>query len=151
MIDKLTTTPIRRLEGVTYWVIENSQAIQDFINIEVRKEWETDARSENRDPEHDLWLKTLTRRKWCLKITDITRIKLNPDIMNYVDPKRDYVFSKSLEKRSAELRQSIELGGVVLSPLILRNEGTQLVDGYCRYTTLKAIGVSRIYTYVGNL
>jgi len=151
MIDKLTTTPIRRLEGVTYWVIENSQAIQDFINIEVRKEWETDARSENRDPEHDLWLKTLTRRKWCLKITDITRIKLNPDIMNYVDPTRDYVFSKSLEKRSAELRQSIELGGVVLSPLILRNEGTQLVDGYCRYTTLKAIGVSRIYTYVGNL
>jgi hypothetical protein len=151
MIDKLTTMPIRRLEGVTYWVIENSEAIHDFINIEVRKEWETDARSENRDPEHDPWLKTLTRRKWRLKITDITRIKLDPDIMNYVDPKKGYVFSKSLEKRSAELRQSIELGGVVLSPLILRDEDTQLVDGYCRYTTLKAIGVSRIYTYVGTL
>ena len=145
------TTPIRRLEGVTYWVIENPEAIHDFINIEVRKEWEADARGEHRDPKDDPWLTTLTRRKWHLEIMDITQIKLDPDIMNYVDPERGYVFSKSLEKRSSELRQSIELGGVVLSPLIIRNEDTQLVDGYCRYTTLKAMSVSRIYTYVGSL
>ena len=71
--------------------------------------------------------------------------------MNYADPERGYVFSKSLEKRSAELRHSIELGGAVLSPLIIRNEDAQLVDGYCRYTTLKVMSVSRIYTYVGSL
>ena len=145
------STSIRRLEGITYWVIGDPDAIYDFVNSEIRQEWETDARSEHRDPEDEPWLKTLTRRKWHLEIMDITQIKLDPDIMNYVDPERGYVFSKSLEKRSAELRQSIELGGVILSPLIIRNEDTQLVDGYCRYNTLKAMNVPRIYTYVGSL
>lgn len=145
------STPIRRLEGITYWVIDNPEAIHDFVNTEVRKEWEADARSEQRDPKDDPWLKTLTRRNWHLEIMGINKIKLDPDIMNYVDPERGYVFWKSLEKRSAELRQSMELGGVVLSPLILRNEDFQLVDGYCRYTTFKAMNISIIYTYIGSL
>jgi hypothetical protein len=147
----LCATPIRRLEGITYWVIDNPEAIFDFINTEVRKEWEADARSEHRDPKDDPWLTTLARRKWYLKIMDITRIKLDPDIMNYVDPERGYVFSKSLEKRSAELRHNMEAGAVVLSPLIIRKEDYQLVDGYCRYTTLKAMSVPRTYTYIGSL
>jgi len=36
-------------------------------------------------------------------------------------------------------------------PLIVREEDMQLVDGYCRYATLKAVNVSRIYVYVGAL
>jgi hypothetical protein len=144
-------TPIRRLEGISYWVIDDPDAIYDFVNSEVRKEWEADARSEHRDPKDDPWLTTLARRKWHLEIMDMTRIKLDPDIMNYMDPKRGYVFSKSLEKRSADLRHNIELGAVVLSPLIVRKEDTKLVDGYCRYTTLKTMSVPRSYTYVGSL
>jgi hypothetical protein len=145
------STPIRRLEGISYWVIDNPDAIYDFVNSEARREWEADAKSEHRDPKDDPWLTTLAKRKWHLEIMDMTRIKLDPDIMNYVDPERGYVFSKSLKKRSAELRHNIELGAVVLSPLIIRREDTQLVDGYCRYTTLKAMSVSRIYAYVGSL
>jgi hypothetical protein len=144
-------TPIRRLEGISYWVIDDPDAIHDFVNSEIRKEWEADARSERRDPKDDPWLKTLIRRRWHLEMMDMIRIKLDPNIMNYVDPERGYVFSKSLEKRSAELGQSIKLGSVVLSPLIVRGEDTQLVDGYCRYTTLKAMKVTRIYTYIGSL
>ena len=144
-------TPVRRLDGISYWVIEDPRAIFDFINSEIRKEWEADAQSEHKDPKDDLWLKTLTRRKWHLEMMDMSRIKLDPDTMNYVDPKRGYVFSKSLEKRTEELRQSLELGGVVLSPLIVRGEDTQLVDGYCRYNTLRVTNVSRIYAYVGIL
>lgn len=144
-------TPIRRLEGISYWVIEDVDAIYDFINTEIRKEWETDARSEYREPEDDLWLETLRKRKWHLEVMGVTQIKLNPDIMNYVDPRRGYVFSKSLERRSSELRQSIELGGVVLSPLIVRREDYQLVDGYCRHATLNAMGVPKTYAYVGSL
>lgn len=132
-------------------MIEDPRAIFDFINSEIRKEWEADAQSEHKDPKDDLWLKTLTRRKWHLEMMDMSRIKLDPDTMNYVDPKRGYVFSKSLEKRTEELRQSLELGGVVLSPLIVRGEDTQLVDGYCRYNTLRVTNVSRIYAYVGIL
>jgi len=144
-------TPIRRLEGISYWVIDDVDAIYDFVNSEILMEWEADARIEHRDPKDDPWLTTLARRKWHLKILDITRIKLDPDIMNYVDSERGYVFSKSLEKRSAELRHNMEAGAVVLSPLIIRNEDYQLVDGYCRYTTLKAMSVPRTYTYTGSL
>jgi hypothetical protein len=132
-------------------VIEDVDAIYDFINTEIRKEWETDARSEYRKPEDDPWLGTLRIRKWHLEVMGVTQIKLNPDIMNYVDPKRGYVFSKSLERRSSELRQSIELGGVVLSPLIVKREEYQLVDGYCRHATLNAMGVLKTYAYIGSL
>jgi hypothetical protein len=132
-------------------VIDDPDAIYDFINFEVRKEWEADARSERRDPKDDPWLTTLTRRKWHVEIMEVTRIKLDPDIMNYVDRERGYVFPESLKKRSAELRHNIEAGAVVLSPLIVRNEDFQLVDGYCRYTTLKAMSVPKTYTYSGML
>jgi hypothetical protein len=144
-------TPIRRLEGISYWVIDDPDAICDFVNSVVRKEWEADARSERRDPKDDPWLMTLAGRKWHLETMDMTRIKLNPDIMNYVDYERDYVFLESLEKRSADLRHNMDAGAVVLSPLIIRKEDYQLVDGYCRYTTLKAMSVTRTYTYIGSL
>jgi hypothetical protein len=144
-------TPIRRLEGISYWVIENLNAIHDFINTEIRKEWEADARSEHRKPEDDPWLENLRKRKWHLGVISVAQIKLNADIMNHVDPKSGYVFSKSLEMRSLELRQSIELGGVVLSPLIVRREDYQLVDGYCRHATLSAMSVLKTYAYIGNL
>ena len=142
---------MRKLEGISYWVISDPIAIYDFVNSQVRKEWELDARSEHRDPKDDPWLMTLARRKWHLEILDMTRIKLDPEIMNYADHERGYVFSRSLEKRSAELRHNLEAGAVVLSPLIVREEDYQLVDGYCRCTTLKAMNVPRTYTYVGSL
>jgi hypothetical protein len=144
-------TPIRRLEGISYWVIDDPDAIYDFVNSVVRKEWEADARSEGRDPKDDPWLMNLARRKWHLEIMDMTRIKLDPDIMNHVDHERGYVFLKSLEKRSADLRHNMECWSVVLSPLIIRKEDYQLVDGYCRCTTLKAMSVSRTYAYIGSL
>jgi hypothetical protein len=72
--------------GITYWVIEDSEAIRDFINTEIRREWEADAVSEHLDPKDDSWLKTLSERKWSLKTMDIVRIRLDPGIMNYVGP-----------------------------------------------------------------
>lgn len=147
----LSATPIRRLEGITYWVIDNPEIISDFINTEVRKEWEADAKSEHRNPKDDPWLKALSKRKWQLEIMGMSEIKLNPEIMNYVDPDRKYVFSQSLDKRSSELREAIKLGGLALPPLVVRKEDHQLVDGYCRYNTLKSMTVKRTYAYVGTL
>ena len=147
----LSTTPIRRLEGITYWVIEDCEAIFDFINTEIRKEWEADARSENRDPKDDLWLQALPERKWHLEIMGMSQIRLDPKIMNYVDPDRHYVFSQSLIRRSSQLRQSIRLGGLALPPVVVRKEDGQLVDGYCRYKVLESMNVTRTYAYVGSL
>lgn len=143
-------TPIRRLEGITYWVIQEPDAIYDFINNEIRREWEMDTISEHRDPKDDSWLQNLSKRRWSLETVEMARIKLDPAIMNYVDVERGYIFTESLAKRSRELRENLELGGLILSPLIVKKENMLLVDGYCRYTTLKAMNIKRSYAYVGG-
>ena len=144
-------TPIRRLDGITYWVIEDPDAIQDFVNNELRKEWEEDARTEHRDPKEDIWLKTLSERHWKLSTIDIGWIKLDPQIMNYRDTEGGYIFQESLAKRSQELGETVERFAVVIWPLIVKEEGLMLVDGYCRYTTLKALNVTKTYAYVGSV
>lgn len=144
-------TPIRRLEGISYWVIEDPEGIYDFINNEIRSEWAEDARSERRDPSQDSWLNTLSRREWRLEISQISQIKLDPRIINYVDVKLGYSFQESLVKRSRELKESIQMFAAVIWPVIVRKEDAALMDGYCRYETLKTMNVSRIYTYVGTL
>jgi len=151
MMKRTLMTPIRRLEGITYWVIEDPDGIRDFINKEIRKEWEEDARSEGRDPQKDQWLKILSKVKWSLKISEIDRIKLNPNIMNYADSKRGYNFQEELAKRCQELQRGIEQFNLVIWPVIVKKEDFMLVDGYCRFSTLKSMKVSRVYTYVGEL
>jgi hypothetical protein len=49
--------PIRKLQGIAYWVIDDPEAICDFIDSEIRKKRESDAKSEHRDPKDDLWLR----------------------------------------------------------------------------------------------
>lgn len=146
-----STTPVRRLEGITYWVIEDSEAIHDFVNREIRTEWEADARFEGRDPREDPWLMTLSKRRWHLEIAETDQIRLNPRIMNYVDDVRSYNFSEALAKRSDELRKSIQEYAQVIWPVIVRGEDFMLVDGYCRHTALKRMNIKRIYAYIGTL
>jgi hypothetical protein len=76
---------------------------------------------------------------------------LNSDIVNYVDAKTGYVFSESLARRRKELQESIEAYAGIIWPLIVRKEDMQLVDGYCRFETLRNIRVTRTYAYVGML
>jgi hypothetical protein len=145
----LTNTPLRRLQGISYWVIEDPTGIQDFINTEVRKEWELDVRSLPGDPAGGNWLPTLSQRRWRLEIVQTDQIKLDDRIMNYVDKKTGYNFSEHIAKRRQQLRHAIEAYGTAIWPIIIRKEDMQVLDGYCRYTTLREMGVSRIYSYIG--
>ena len=132
-------TPVRRLDGVTYWVIDDPADIEDFVRTVLRKEWEDDLRSEGKDPASDAWLADLMKSHWELRILDTVD----------VTPGSDYVKSERLKRRRAELRRNIETYGPVIWPLVVRAEGNILADGYCRYTTLKEMGVPRVYAYVG--
>jgi len=71
--------------------------------------------------------------------------------MNYVDDIRGYIFSEELAERSNELLGSIKEYCLVIWPVIVREEDFMLVDGYCRYTALRAMNIHRIYAYVGAL
>lgn len=150
-MERSLKTPVRRLEGITYWVIEDSGGIHDFINTEIRKEWEADARFEGRDPNEDPWLKALSKRRWHLGVIEIERIKLDPDIMKYIDDEREYNFATELAKRSDELRTSVKEYSIVIWPVIVREEDFMLIDGYCRYTALKTMKIKRTFAYVGTL
>jgi len=144
-------TPVRRLDGITYWVIEEPEAITEFINIQVRREWEEDVKDIPNDPARDPWLSTLSQREWKLEIVRIDEPKIDPEVMNFIDPKTGYNFPERLKQRRKEMRKSIEKYGIVIWPIILRKEDMQVLDGYCRYTALKELGVSRLYAYVGRL
>jgi hypothetical protein len=133
-------TPIRHLDGITYWVIEDPADIEDFVGSVLRREWEADLRYEGKDPAKDECLASLLGRRWELKVLNTLDVK----------PDSDYVNSERLRQRRAELRRSLEVYGSVIWPIVVRAEGYLLADGYCRYATLRDMGVGRLYAYVGS-
>jgi len=143
-------TVLRRLQGITYWVAEDPEEIRDFINTNLRREWEEDLREEGRTVEEDQWLRTLSGRRWRLEAVEAAEIVLNPEIMNFVDQRRNYSFQASLAKRREELRTVLDTFGGVTWPVVARDDMV-LMDGYCRFTALREMGISQIYAYVGSL
>lgn len=134
-------TPIRQLDGVTYWVIEDPEDIAGFVGTVVRREWEADMRSEGKDPSLDPWLTGLKDRKWALRILGSGEVTTGSD----------YVNSARLAERREELRRAIEVYGSVIWPVVVRGEANVLVDGFCRFTTLREMRVGRVYAYVGSV
>ncbi len=144
-------TPLRRLDGISYWVIEDPDGIYDFIPTEVGKEWEEDIKSMTRDPASGLWLETLPKRTWQLETIQLETIRLDEALMIYVDNRSGYNFAERLAKRRQELRKGLELWRRVIWPIVVREKDMEVLDGYCRYTALKEIGVSKLYAYVERL
>jgi hypothetical protein len=107
----------------------------------LRKEWEEDLKTDHREPSNSEWLADLLGRHWRLRIVNTADVR----------PETDYVYSVQLRRRRGEMRKSIERYGMVVWPIVVRKEGCVLVDGYCRYSTLKEMGVPRMYAYVGFL
>jgi len=139
------------MEGISYWVIEDPEAIRDYINTEIRKEWEYDTKCTPNDPAGGAWLATLSKRHWRLEIVRISDLSLDEDMMMFVDLKTGYDFAERLSQRRQELRRGLHLWGRVIWPIIVRKEDMQVLDGYCRFTALKEMGVQRIFAYLGTL
>lgn len=140
---------MRNLQGVSYWIIEDPQSISDYINTNVRKEWELDVKEEGRNVDSDPWLKELSGRMWILKAARLNEIRLNPLVVNYRNSDKGYDFQAELSKRRALLRRSLEFGSVIW-PIIV-DEKMTLRDGYCRYTTLAEIGIPETYCFMATV
>lgn len=147
----MVTSPLRRLQGITYLVIENPEGIYDLINTNIRKEWEGDVEFAGDIPRKDPWLETLSNRVWHLGIVATRSVKLDPRTMNYTNAKKGYSFAESLARRAKELRRTIETYGTVIWPIVLEGEEMKLVDGYCRFTALREMDVSQTYAYIGTV
>ena len=106
-------TTLQRLDGIAYWVIQDSTEIHELINTQIRKEWAQDAKDEGRDPRDDAWLRSLQGRKWQLEILKPGDIK--PDPYEFI-PRAGYNFERRLGKRSQQLRKAVETHGSVIWP-----------------------------------
>jgi hypothetical protein len=143
-------TTVRRLHGVEYRMLEDSDDIHDFINTEVRKELEADFESMGKDPRHDSLLNSLPKRKWKLEIVGVAEVRMNPLIMNSADLKTGRKFMERLRERRLDLRKALEAGGTVIWPIVLLREEKLLIDGYCRHSTLQEMNIPEAYGYVGR-
>ena len=144
-------TSIRRLHGIEYRMLEDSDDIHDFINTEVRKELDADFESMGEDPRQDALLNSLPKRKWRLEIVGVDEVRMNPLIVNSADLKTGRKFMERLRERRSELRKALETGGTVIWPIVLLREQQLLVDGYCRDSTLQEMNIPEAYGYVGRI
>ncbi len=141
---------LRALDGISYWVLEDPVEIRELVNVSIRKEWESDDRHMGKDPKENQWLRSLASRSWRLETSPMEAVKLNQEIMSFKDDKTGYDFSESLQKRKTKLKREMEEYGAIIRPVILRGEDMQLMDGYCRFTTLSEMRVPRVLAYVGT-
>jgi hypothetical protein len=136
--------PLRRVEGVTYWTINDPNQIRGFMIENVRHEWEKDDESDNLDPRNDHWLRSLPKLSWSLRTIKLEDARLDSSMMG----RRTFV--ERLEERSKELAHVIEHYHVVIWPVVLRGEDFMLKDGYCRYATLKRLHKTKALAYIGR-
>ena len=141
----MATRTLRRLQGITYWVINDREEIRRFINSNIKKEWERDNQKDGVDSRKDGWLLSLPKREWRTTVLGTSKARLDPSMMS-----RE-AFTTRLRQRSEELRRSISEYGVVIWPIVVRGEDCELRDGYCRLAALRSLGVSKVMAYVGSL
>lgn len=136
----------KKLGKFTYHIIRNTEEIKSFLLNWIVKEWQQD-HEEFPDQRWTIeWLDLLPELKFKLSIVNIDDINLREDLLNYNS--NNYNFLETLDNRGEEMEQSI-LQGSSIGPLIIRNEGFELMDGHTRYMILKKHQQDKTYAYVG--
>lgn len=76
---------------------------------------------------------------------DLDLIQPRQDLMSHRTP--GYSFREDLEERAAEREQGM-LRGVSIEPLVILQEGFELMDGYTRFLVLQKYRQRRAYVGV---
>lgn len=136
-----------KLGNFTYNIIRDQRDIKPFLLKWIGKEWEAD-HAEFPDQAWTLeWLNSLKHMSFQLEIVDLDEIVPRADLMSY---KNDgYSFKDELKERADEREESM-MRGISIEPLIINKKGSELMDGYTRYTVLKRKGEKQVYAYVGT-
>ena len=140
-----TPRTLKRVQGITYWVLNDPREIDRYINSNVRCEWVRDNLEDGVDSRKDEWLLSLSRRTWRLKILKMEKVRLDPSTMNKEG------FAARLNKRSDELVRCISRFHTVIWPVVVRGENLELRDGYCRFSALRKMKIGKLMTYTGFL
>jgi hypothetical protein len=133
----------RRLGDFTYYILSDPKQIKVYLMKWIMHEWEID---HNESPEEHWtveWMSVLPNMEFTLQIIHLNDICPNIDLMSVED------FQKSLIARAEEREESI-LRGVSIEPLLVNQDGLELMDGYTRYEVLKSYEQKEVYAYMGS-
>ena len=134
----------RKLGDFTYHVLTDPDHIKAYVMIWIMREWEMDHKEAPNEHWTVEWMTALPTMKFSLVVIDPGEIHPHPDLMSTDG------FIASLQERANEREDSM-LRGVSVEPLLVNQEGFQLMDGYTRYSVLKKYNQSEVYAYVGSI
>ncbi len=136
----------KNLGNFTYHIIKDNDKIKLVLLKWLGKEWKLDHEEFPDQPWTIEWLKLLPEMNYMLMTLDLEKINLREDLMKYKTD--NYNFLEELNLRADEMEESV-LQGSSIGPLIIKNNGFELMDGYTRYMILKKHQQKKVYAYVG--
>ena len=134
----------RKLGDFTYNVLPDPITIKAYLMKWIMREWEMD-HNEAPDEEWTVeWMNILPKMEFALEMLKLESIHPRADLMSVED------FLASLKERADEREESI-LRGISIGPLLINQNGMELMDGYTRYVVLKRHAQKEVYAYVGSV
>ncbi len=138
----------KKLGNFTYYLVKNKNNLKPFLLKWIGKEWQRDHEEFPDQTWTTEWLNLVPNMKFKLVIINLDDIKLRSNLMNY--QKDGYNFLEELTLRAEEMEESV-LRGSSIEPLIVNNNGMELLDGYTRYKILKKNRQKKTYVYLGSI
>lgn len=132
----------RKLGDFTYHVLTDPHEIKSFLMKWVMREWEID---HNEAPDEHwtvTWMNALPKMDFTLQIIHLDDIRPNVDLWSVEE------FQRSLKERADEREESV-FRGQSIEPLLVNQDGFELMDGYTRHTVLKRYEQNEVYVYMG--
>ena len=138
----------RKLGDFTYNILAHQEDIYPFLLLWIGQEWQSD-NEEFPDQVWTIeWLKLLPQMTFSLEILDLKAVKPREDLMSHQT--ESYSFIEELMARAQERELSM-LRGVSIEPLLVNEDGLELMDGYTRLMVLQKYGQEKVYAYIGHL
>jgi len=134
----------RKLGDFAYNILSDPIDIKAYLMKWIMQEWGSDY---NKAPDEHwtvAWMNTLPKMEFTLAIVSLKDIQPNQDLMSVAE------FISELEERTDEREESM-LRGVSIEPLLVNQNGLELMDGYTRYTVLKRYKQKEAYAYIGSV
>ena len=133
-----------KLGDLTYHILTDPDDIKHHLTKWILREWELD----HHDAPHEHWtvewMEVFPKMEFTLELLPLREICPHPDLWSVPE------FQSSLQERADEREWSV-LRGVSIEPLLVNQDGLQLMDGYTRYTVLKRYDQKDVYAYMGHL
>ena len=133
----------RRLGDFTYHILADPQDIKSHLMKWIMPEWEFDHNEAPHEHWTVEWMLLLPTMEFELAVVRLEEIHLHPDLMRVED------FRASLKERTDDREEAV-LRGVSIEPLLVNQDGFQLMDGYTRYTVLKRFDQKEVFAYEGH-